>query len=179
VRSGFFVSEKVWQTKVIEMRRKDREISNIEEIKGIIDKCKVCHLAMVDNGLPYVVPLNFGYTLEDNLLTLFFHSAKSGRKLDILKENKAVCFEMAVEGQLIKVEDPCNSGYYYESVIGFGQVEFIEEIAVKCRALTILMKHQSNQDFVFTEKQAATVCVFRIESIDFTGKRKSKPVNSL
>jgi uncharacterized protein len=160
------------------MRRKDREITDVTEIKSFIQKCKVCHLAMVDKGLPYLVPLNFGYNLDGHLLTLYFHSAKTGRKLDILKNNQAVCFEMASEGQLIKVEDPCNSGYYYQSLIGFGQVEFIEDMAEKCRALAILTKHQSNQDFVFTEKQSDTVCVFKIETTDFTGKRKERPVHN-
>ena len=51
--------------------------------------------AMVDKGLPYVIPLNFGYKIEDNSLVLFFHSAREGRKIDILKEYNAVCFEMA------------------------------------------------------------------------------------
>ena len=86
------------------MRRKDREVSNTEDIKHIIEKCKVCHLAMVDKGLPYVVPLNFGYIVDGNSLTLFFHSAKTGRKLDIFNENNAVCFEMVCEGKLGYVE---------------------------------------------------------------------------
>lgn len=154
------------------MRRKDREVSNIEEIKQIIDKCKVCHLAMVDKGLPYVVPLNFGYKIDDNSLTLFFHSAKTGRKLDILKENNAVCFEMACEGKLGFVENPCNSGYYFESVHGFGHVEFVENINEQCDALTLLMKHQSKQDFIFTENQARSVCVYKVVTTDFIGKRK-------
>ncbi len=157
------------------MRRKDREVSSKEEIKSIIDKCKVCHLAMVDKGLPYVVPLNFGYTLEDNLLTLFFHSAKAGRKLDILKENNAVCFEMACEGRLGHIDNPCDSGYYYESVLGFGHVEFVEDISEKCNALALLVKYLSGQDFVFTGKQADGVCVFKVVSTDFTGKRKPGP----
>lgn len=158
------------------MRRKDREISNIEEIKHIIEKCKVCHLAMVDKGLPYVVPLNFGYIIDINSLTLFFHSAKTGRKLDILNENNAVCFEISCEGELGYVENPCNSGYYFESVHGFGHVEFIEDINEKCNALTLLTKHQTNQDFVFTEKQADNVCVFKVVSTDFVGKKKPKPI---
>jgi nitroimidazol reductase NimA-like FMN-containing flavoprotein (pyridoxamine 5'-phosphate oxidase superfamily) len=157
------------------MRRKDREVSSEEEIKSIIEKCKVCHLAMVDKGLPYVVPLNFGYTLEDDSLTLFFHSAKAGHKLDILKENNAVCFEMAFEGKLGHIENPCNSGYYYESVHGFGHVEFVEDIGEKCNALTLLVKHISGQDFDFTGKQADGVCVFKVVSTDFTGKRKPGP----
>lgn len=158
------------------MRRKDREVSDIEEIKSIIEKCKVCHLAMVDKGLPYVVPLSFGYTIDDNSLTLFFHSAKAGRKLDILSENNSVCFEMAYEGELGLFENPCNSGYYFESVHGFGCVEFIEDVNEKCNALTLLMKHQSNQDFVFTEKQANSVCVYKVVSTDFIGKKKPKDV---
>lgn len=157
------------------MRRNDREVSNIEEIKCIIEKCKVCHLAMVDKGLPYVVPLNFGYIIDNKSLTLFFHSAKTGRKLDILNENNAVCFEMAHEGQLHCVDDPCRSGYYYDSVHGFGNVEFIEDISEKCNALTMLMKHQTKQDFVFTEEQATSVCVFKVVSPDFIGKRKPNP----
>ncbi|MCX8131990.1 MAG: pyridoxamine 5'-phosphate oxidase family protein [Clostridia bacterium] len=157
------------------MRRKDREVSNIEEIKSIIEKCRVCHLAMVDKGLPYVIPLNFGYKIADNSLVLFFHSAKEGRKIDILKENNEVCFEMAYEGKLGHVENPCNSGYYFESVHGFGHVEFIEDIDEKCNALTQLMKHQTNQDFIFTEMQANSVCILKVVSSNFVGKRKPNP----
>ena len=159
------------------MRRRDREVADLEEIKHIIEKCKVCHLAMVDKGMPYVVPLNFGYIIDDNLLTLFFHSAKTGRKIDILNENNTVCFEMAWEGKLGYVENPCQSGYDFESVIGFGHVEFIEDIEEKCKALTLLTKHQSGQDFVFSEKQVNNVCVYKVISSDYIGKKKSKPGN--
>lgn len=154
------------------MRRKDREVSIIEDIKQIIEKCKVCHLAMVDKGKPYVIPLSFGFEIHGNSLTLFFHSAKVGRKIDILKENSEVCFEMAVEGKLGFIDNPCNSGYDYESVLGFGQVEFIEDINEKCNALTLFMKHQSNQDFVFAEQHVNSVCVYKVVSTDFIGKRK-------
>ena len=157
------------------MRRKDREITSLEDINSIISKVKVCHLAMVDKGLPYVIPLNFGYKLQDDLLTLYFHSAKSGRKIDILRDNNAVCFEISNEGELGIFENPCNSGYLYESVIGFGNVEFVENVQEKCEALTLLMKHQSNKDFVFTKEQADSVCVFKVESKDFVGKKKSNP----
>ncbi len=157
------------------MRRKDREVTTIEGIRSIIEKCKLCHLAMVDNGMPYVIPMNFGYELDNKTLCLYFHSAKSGRKIEILNKDKAVCFEMAVEGKLGEVVDPCNAGYLYESVLGFGHVEFIDDIPEKCRALSLLMKHQSKRDFTFMEKQADSVCVFKVISTDFTGKRKPAP----
>ena len=165
----------IFMERGIDMRRKDREVSNIDDIRGIIEKCKVCHLAMIDKGLPYVVPLSFGYKFDGDKLTLYFHSANEGRKIAILKESSGVCFEMADEGKLGLVENPCNSGYFYESVIGFGQVEFVDDDDEKCEALTLIMKHQTNQDFVFTAKQANTVCVFKAVSVDFTGKKKPDP----
>lgn len=157
------------------MRRKDREITDINEIRDIVEKCKVCHLAMIDDGKPYAVPLNFGYTIDGNTLTLYFHSAKEGRKIDILKKNSTVCFDMLCEGKLGKIIDPCNSGYYFECVMGFGSAEFVDNVEEKCRALSLLVKHQSNQDFEFNEKQAEAVCVFKVSTNDFTGKRKPVP----
>ena len=159
------------------MRRKDREVTDINQIKSILDDCKTCHLAMVDEGQPYVVPLNYAYLIDDNGLTLFFHSAIEGRKIKILRENNAVCFEMSKEGEPIFAEKtPCNSGYYYASVHGFGHVQFIEDVDEKCSALTLLMKHQANIDAYFTPDQANSVCVFKVTSTDFTGK--AKPLSS-
>ncbi len=159
------------------MRRKDREVTDIAEIKSIIESCKTCHLAMVDDGMPYVIPLNFGFEIADGTLTLYFHSAQEGRKIDILRKNNAVCFEMCLEGEpVFASETPCNSGYYYSSVHGFGHVEFITDINEKCNALSLLMKHQANISVTFTDDQAKSVCVYKVVSNDFTGKRKPKPV---
>lgn len=75
-------------------------------------------LAMVDNDRPYVVPLNYGYTYENGTLTLYFHCAAEGRKIDILKTNSDVCFEMDGEHKLIEGKIDCAYGYSFESVIG-------------------------------------------------------------
>ena len=89
------------------MRRKDREVVDQKEIMRIIDKCKVCRIAMQDKAGLYIVPMNFGYTYEDSQLVLFFHSAKEGRKISALKENRNVCFEMDCEHQLITADVAC------------------------------------------------------------------------
>ena len=158
------------------MRRKDREVTDINQIKKILDDCKTCHLAMVDNGLPYVIPLSYAYTITEGTLTLFFHSAKEGRKIKILQENNAVCFEMSREGEPVFADKtPCNSGYYFSSVHGFGSVRFIEDMTEKCLALKLLVKHQANADIDFTPEQADSVCVFTVVSTDFTGKMKPRP----
>ena len=159
------------------MRRADREVTDVKGVDETLQKCKTCHVAMVDNGAPYVVPLSYGYRIiDENVLELYSHSALEGRKLDILKSNNMVCFEMSYEGEPIHSDVPCNSGYYFESVIGFGKVEFIEgSVEEKCEALSVMFKHQSGKDVVFTAEQANSVCVFKIISTDFTGKKKLKP----
>ena len=157
------------------MRRNDREVTDIDQIKKILDDCKTCHLAMVDKGQPYVIPLSYAYSISGEELTLFFHSAKEGRKIKVLRENNAVCFEMSNEGEPILAEKtPCNSGYYYQSVLGFGQAQFIEDVDEKRLALSLLMKHQAKLDVAFSPQQAAEVCVFKVSTTDFTGKRKPR-----
>ena len=131
---------------------------------------------MVDHGQPYVIPLSYAYTITEGTLTLFFHSAKEGRKIRILQENSAVCFVMSHEGEPVFAEKtPCNSGYYFSSVHGVGGAQFIEDVDEKCSALTLLMKHQANLKAEFTPEQAAGVCVFKVTSTDFTGKAKPRP----
>lgn len=76
------------------MRRSDREITDLGEILSIINDCKVIHLAMVDDGVPYLLPLNFGYVCESGAFSFFCHSAREGRKLDTLRKNPTVAFEM-------------------------------------------------------------------------------------
>jgi len=160
----------------MEMRRKDREVTNINEIEKILLQCKTCHVAMVDDGTPYVVPLSYGYRIfYDNTLELYFHSALEGKKIDILKKNNKVCFEMAYEGEPIYTEIPCKSGYYFASVIGYGDVVFINDIDKKSKALSIMFEHQFGKEVIFTNGQAENICVFKIISSNFTGKRKIKP----
>ena len=158
------------------MRRKDRELMDIEGIEEILLQCKSCHVAMIDGASPYVVPLSYGYRIIDgNTLELYLHSALEGRKIDALKRNGKVCFAITNEGDPIRSEIPCNSGQYYASVIGFGEAVFLEDAGQKSEALRILFKHQTGRDVSFTAGQTESVCVFTIVSTDFTGKKKPHP----
>ncbi|MDR1316899.1 MAG: pyridoxamine 5'-phosphate oxidase family protein, partial [Spirochaetales bacterium] len=112
------------------MRRKNREIESIEEKLAILAKYKVCRLAMADGGMPYIVPLNYGYEYAQGILTLYFHGAGEGKKIDILKKNPHVCFEIDGEGSLIDGGgNACQYSYAYESIIGFGSLMFLEDPA--------------------------------------------------
>jgi nitroimidazol reductase NimA-like FMN-containing flavoprotein (pyridoxamine 5'-phosphate oxidase superfamily) len=152
------------------MRRKDREVTEVNELLQIIDQCKVCRVAMQDQAGLYIVPLNFGYTFENDQLVLFFHSAKEGRKIDALTANSDVCFEMDCEHRLISADEACGYGYYFKSVIGNGRAVFVDNVTEKEHALSVLMKHQTGKDFIFDERMVEGVCVFKIIVHHFTGK---------
>lgn len=154
------------------MRRKDREVTDSKDIIGILEKCKTANVAMIDHGMPYVVPLSYGYELLDEQLVLYFHSATEGHKIDILRENNKVCFAISCEGEPLHADIPCNSGYYYSSIIGNGQVEFVDNMKEKSKALQKMFYHQTGRKVEFTEEQAKTVCIFKIISEDFSGKQK-------
>lgn len=161
------------RSKGARMRRQDREVNDIKVIQEILDMCKTASIAMVDDKVPYVVPLSYGYEIKDNILYIYFHCAKEGRKTDILKRNNRVCFTIFNEGEPLYAKEPCNSGYYYSSIIGNGVAEFIENPADKRHALGKMFAHQSGKNVEFTEAQADSVCVFKIVAKDYTGKQKN------
>lgn len=154
------------------MRRSDREVKNPTEIENILQLCKTCHIAMSGGEFPYIVPMSYGYRLSGGVLTLYFHSASAGRKIDLLRENPLVCFEISSEGELLVSESPCRSGYSFSSIIGNGKAFFVENSEEKRRALSAIYLRQTGLDVVFSENQAASVCVFKIVSTDFSGKKK-------
>ena len=87
------------------LRRKDREITDFDEMMKIIAKCDTCRVAMFDETFPYIVPLNFGTDLEDDQLYLYFHGAKIGKKIDLMRKNKNVSFEMDCEHNIILYDE--------------------------------------------------------------------------
>ena len=168
------------------MRRKDREVLGDENIAKIIEQCTTCHIAMMDDadaGMPYVIPLSFGYSIEGGVLELYFHCARVGKKLDCILKNPNVAFSMCVENRIEIHEDVyCKSGRFYASVVGQGKAEIVEDSAEKCRGLSLLMERQAAgaprfaapRKFEFTPEQAATVTIFKITSTNFTGKAKAE-----
>jgi len=156
------------------MRRKEREITDIEEKLKIIGQCKICRLGMSDNGQPYIVPLSFGWRFESGRLTLYFHSAHEGKKIDILKNNNRACFEMDTGFALIEAAQACGYGCAYASVIGSGSVEFIDSPEEKALALNSLMKHQSGKDaeYHYSDEALASVTVYKMNVEEFSGKKR-------
>lgn len=154
------------------MRRHDREITDSREILSIVNECKVIRLAMLDEqGLTYIIPLNFGYRFTDGVFTFYCHSAREGHKLELLRRDPRVSFEMDCRGELQSADHACGYGYYYASVIGSGTAELIEG-AEKLDALSALMRHMAGREDTFTEEQARGVAVLAIRVRSLSAKAK-------
>ena len=149
------------------MRRSEKEITDPNEIEEIINCAKVCRVAMCVDNRPYVVPFSFGY--KDN--TLFFHSAREGMKVDMLKQNPNVCFEIDIEYEIERTDTACTWNNKYRSVIGFGTASFVEEKAEKKRALDILLNHYSEKTYEYTDESLDEVLVIKIEIERKSGKK--------
>ena len=116
---------------------------------AILDQCKVCRVALQDKQGLYLVPLNFGYQYEDGHLILYFHSAKSGRKIDALQENSAVAFEMDCAHRLIEAENPCQYGYAFASIIGNGDALLVENREEKKKSTFVIDEASNGKRFYF------------------------------
>ncbi|MDR1479397.1 MAG: pyridoxamine 5'-phosphate oxidase family protein [Planctomycetaceae bacterium] len=159
------------------MRRKEKEIVNVNEKIAIIESCKVCRLALLDGVQPYIIPLNYGYSFENNVLTLYFHSASVGKKLEIIRKNNRACFEIDDNGQLIPAAQSCRYGYKFQSVIGTGKIIFLDTTEEKITALTKLMQHQTGQNkpITFDQTTLNQITVYKMIVEQFTGKRNHTP----
>ena len=157
------------------MRRKDREVTDIQQILHIIGKCNILRLGLFDGEYPYVVPLHYGYEYAENRLVFYMHSAKEGHKLELIADNPRVCVELDGEAELISGgEVPCMYGSSFASVMGRGTAEIVSDENEKIKGLSLLMKHQTNRDFTISGEMAATVAVIRVTLNEFTAKSKPK-----
>lgn len=151
----------------IEVRRSDKEITERSALDEIINRCLVCRLALSDDGVPYVVPMNFGY--EGN--TLFFHSAREGRKLDILRKNSRVCFEFDTDVEIITSEDSTGWGTKYSCVIGLGTATLVDDPEEKRKAYDVIMRHYAGRTFTYFDTCVDLSIVIRVAIDSITGKK--------
>ena len=124
------------------MRRTEKEIQNKEEIIEVIEKGEICRLGLCKNNIPYIVPMNYGYSNG----CLFFHSAKAGKKIDFIKNNNQVCFEIEVDTKIAKGTHACDWGMKFKSVIGFGKLKEVIDFSEKKKGLSTIMRQYSGND---------------------------------
>ncbi len=148
------------------MRRKNKEITDHAELRRILEEARVCRLAMLDGDQPYMVPLSFALDGDD----LVLHSAREGRKIDILRRNPKVCFEVEEGVEVVPAPVGCDVGMRFRTVIGFGEVEFVEAGAERARLLALFGPRYGAAGSLSVEKMER-IRVLRVRVREMTGKR--------
>lgn len=150
------------------MRRKDKEITDRMEIESILSQARICRIGFSQNNKPYIVPMNFGY--KDGYL--FFHCAQEGMKIDIIKQNNNVCFEVDINHEITDTGIPCDWSTRYSSVIGFGKALLVKDPIEKKLALNVIVNHYSPKaKFKYSEEALNKVGIIKIEITSMTGKK--------
>ena len=149
------------------MRRKEKQITDMNEVVQILEQAQVCRLAMVDQGHPYVVPLNFGY--RDG--ALYFHSALEGRKIDVIRADPQVCFEVDEMVRMDKAAKACDWGVSFKSIIGTGTARILDTPAEKKAGLDIIMSHYSGRSFDYPDEMLTKTAVIQVTIHEMTGKQ--------
>ncbi|MCK5784266.1 MAG: pyridoxamine 5'-phosphate oxidase family protein [Desulfobacterales bacterium] len=124
------------------MRRSDKLISDPQIIEQILNESSICRIAFSVDGEAYIVPVNYGY--KDN--KLYIHSAPEGQKINFLKKNNRICFEMELDHEITKDKVACNWTTKYRSVIGYGTISIVHEKSQKIEGLDIIMSKYGGPD---------------------------------
>ena len=157
------------------LTKRELQVTDLQQIRHILDTGKVLHLGLAVDNEPYVVPMNYGYALEDQKLTVYLHSAVQGKKLDMIRANPNVFFEIDCDLMPFEGRVPCQYGLVYSSVMGRGKATIVEDVEEKKRAMSILMKTQTGKDFTFEDRLVTIVAVIRIDVSEYTAKHRPLP----
>jgi len=150
------------------MRRQDKEITDSGLIQEILAKSEICRLGLVENDEAYIVPVNYAY---DNGL-IYIHSAPDGRKIEMIKRNNRVSFEIEFAGEIIKDKVPCNWSAKYRSVMGKGSIIIENDSELKKRGLDLILRKYGADMQLNYDKSILSRMVMLILKIDsITGKQ--------
>jgi len=158
------------------MRRELQQITEISELNAVLSAGEVCHLALNDAGkAPYIVALNYGYELDADTrhLTLWFHCATEGYKLDLLRCDSKAGFQIETRLRLMKskTQMACEYGMEFESIVGAGCLSIVTSDTDRLHGLTCLLRQFGAEDLPMLDTALKRTVVLRLAVEQFTGKR--------
>ena len=160
------------------MRRKDKALTELADIEAVILESPYVTLGLTDNGETYMVPLDFGYKSDGkNPGALYFHCARSGRKLDIMSRNPEVSLLFVAQCALFDEGDgdlACTLSTAYRSVMALGKARIIEDEAQKTDAMRIILQRYGCEGRQVAPEKLAKTALVRVDLTETTGKT-SKP----
>jgi nitroimidazol reductase NimA-like FMN-containing flavoprotein (pyridoxamine 5'-phosphate oxidase superfamily) len=160
-----------------DMRRNDKEITDIDEIKAVLKKAKYVTLAMCTNNEPYLATLSHGY--DEQRGCIYFHCAPEGRKVSILNQNNNVWGQALLDGGY--VQGACD--HLYATAQFSGKVTFVKNVEEKEQALKVMIRALDSdpEPLIKKQLQAQSVQKVNIGRIDIgfmSGKKAAKVITS-
>lgn len=154
------------------MSNPQRIVSDIDTTLAIIQRHHICRIALNDESSPYIVPVNFGYEYQNGHWAIYFHGARCGKKMRLLRKNPAISIEIDGDHRLIPAEDACDYSYGYTSIIAKGRATILQQPEEMKRGLDIIM-HQAvpGKTFSYRDDMMKAVCVVRIDCEELTCRR--------
>jgi len=152
------------------MRKSRQEITDQGILEEILSNQVICRLAMVDGERPYIIPVNYGYREG----FLYIHSAPEGKKIDLLRQNQEVCFEVEDKMEITKGEKACDWSTRYRSVVGYGTVEILSDAESKQQGLEVIMaQHGAPNLKEFDPGNMLRMVILKIRITSISGKKSS------
>jgi len=152
------------------MRKARQEIKDKLILEEILSGAIICRVAMLDGNRPYIIPFNYGFS--DGCL--FIHSAPEGKKIDLLKQNPEVCFEVEDEMEITKGDQACDWSTRYRSVVGYGNMEVLSDGQSKQQGLEVIMaQHGAPELTDFNQKNMDRMVILKLSITSMTGKQSS------
>lgn len=152
------------------MRRKDREITDFDTIVRMIDECQILRLGLADGDFPYIVPVNFGFTVNGQKVSFYIHGAMAGRKYELLTRNSRCSFEMDVPLELDCVAERKEATMRYRSVMGKASVQFLEGEEKRQAMDLIMARFAQTRDFEYSKAPLPRTAVVKLTVLEMTAK---------
>lgn len=153
------------------MRRRDREVTDFNTIVDIIDECDIIRIGIAEGHFPYIVPVNFAYTVEEGRICFYIHGAMAGKKYEMLKAVPYCSFEMDIPLGMDCIVEAKDVTMRYKSVMGKCQVEFLDDDAKQFAIDNIIMaRYESTKNFDYNRNTVQRTAVAKLTVVDMSAK---------
>lgn len=153
------------------MRRKDREVTDLDTIVKIINECDIIRLGLSDGDFPYIVPVNFAYSVEGQKICFYIHGAMAGRKFELMNRNKKCSFEMDIPLEMDCIVEKKDVTMRYKSVMGTAEISFLDGEEKQNAIDNIIMaRYAETRNFEYNKNAVSRTAVAKLSVISLTAK---------
>lgn len=153
------------------MRKSNREIKDFKKVAELLYSCQTIRLGLNDTPYPYVVPLSFGMETDGEKIMLYFHGAKEGKKVELIKRDNHVCVEADILRGYKAHDESVTADY--KSIIAFGVCEELTDFKERAKGIRLLLEHCGTAGYSAEECAALPfTAVYKVTIDSISGKQR-------